>query len=186
MSKPEFNIYTLSDNHWLHTNIIKYCNRPFQSVEEQDEKMLTLWNATIRPQDMVIHLGDIIFTAGSSEKVKEVLSKLNGRKILVNGNHDKKSYNWYMTNGFDFVCDRFSWDFNRKRILFVHNPAHVSQDELLKYNFVICGHSHNNVPFVTHDGTCTFVNVSVEHLDYKPMSLIPLLNRLSQGFYEKR
>lgn len=193
MSKPAFNILALGDNHFLHGKIIEYCERPFANAEEQDAKMIALWNATVRPGDMVIHLGDIIFTAGMADRIKEIISKLNGRKILVRGNHDKKGNLWYLSNGFDFVCDRFSWDYNGKRILFVHNPAHVSNDELHRYDYVLHGHCHNNVPFLTKKRITgddkreftTFVNMSVEHIKYTPMPLIPLLNRLSQGYYEK-
>lgn len=186
MSIPALNIYILSDNHFLHGKIIEHCNRPFKDQNDQDTRMKTLWNATVREQDMVIHLGDLSFTAGSSELIKQRLKELNGRIILVRGNHDRKSTMWYLTNGIDFICDRFVWEYNNKRMLFVHNPAHVSPDEYKKYQYVLHGHCHGNVPFITKRDDCTFINLSVEHLKYTPLSLLTLLNRLTQGYYEQK
>lgn len=184
--KPEFSIFVISDNHFLHEKIISYCTRPFANKDEQDEKMRRIWNATVKENDIVIHLGDLVFTAGQSEKVKYILNSLNGRIILVRGNHDRKSMNYYLSNGIDFMCDRFVWDFNGKRILFVHNPAHVSNEDLEKYDYILHGHQHNNTPFITKNGKAIMVNLSVENLDYRPMQLITLLNRLSQKYYDKR
>jgi calcineurin-like phosphoesterase family protein len=186
MSKPSFNIFVISDPHIGHDNIIRFCNRPFANVEEQDIKITGLWNATIRPQDLVIILGDFVWTKGSSELIKEAIKKLNGRKILVRGNHDKKGNVWYLENGVDFICDRFVWDYNGKRILFVHNPDHITPDDLCRYAFILHGHCHNNVPFMRRSGPVLLVNLSVENINYRPMALIPLLNRLSQGYYEEK
>lgn len=185
MSKPDFNVYVISDNHFLHSNIIGFCNRPFTNEDEMNNKMQTLWNATVRPQDIVINLGDYVWTKGCSELIKTMIQSLNGRKILVRGNHDKKGNLWYLANGIDFICDRFVWDYNGKRILFLHNPNHITGDDLSRYDFILHGHCHNNVPFVRRSGNVILVNLSVENIKYTPMPLIPLLNRLAQGYYDR-
>ena len=191
--KSEFNIYGLSDSHFLHENILKFTYdqaktqllRPeFSSLEDMDNKMRSLWNHTIRPEDLVIHVGDFVWTKGSSERIKEVIKSLNGRKILIRGNHDKKSYSWYLSNGIDFVCDKFSWDYNGKRVLFVHNPDHITADEYSRYDIVVHGHVHRNLPFIRRVGNTTCVNMSVEMLKYRPMALLPLFNRIFQGYYK--
>lgn len=184
--KPHFNMFAISDNHFLHENIIKYCSRPFKTRDDMDERMKKNWNATVKEGDVVIHLGDLIFTAGSAEVIKTRIAELNGRIILVKGNHDRKGNIWYLNNGIDFVCDRFVWDYNGKRILFVHNPAHVSPEDILKYHYILHGHQHNNTPFITKVGKCTFVNLSVEHIKYTPIPLVTLLNRLGQGYYNNK
>lgn len=74
-----------SDNHFGHTNIIKYCDRPFASSEEMDEAMIARWNKAVRPSDTVYHIGDF---AMSFNKVEEITPQLNGKKILIAGNHD--------------------------------------------------------------------------------------------------
>ena len=77
-------IYFVADTHWHHANIVKYCDRPFSSVQEMDETLITNWNSRIRDSDVVYHLGD--FGMG---QVEDVLVRLNGIKHLVIGSHDK-------------------------------------------------------------------------------------------------
>jgi calcineurin-like phosphoesterase family protein len=78
-------IYFSSDHHFGHSNIIKYCNRPYSSVEEMNEKLIENWNATVKPEDTVYYLGDFSL---STKPVKEITPKLNGHKLLIPGNHD--------------------------------------------------------------------------------------------------
>ena len=81
-------VFIISDTHFGHENIIKYCNRPFSSVEEMDEKMIKNWNETVSNNDVVLHLGD--FGLGKKEYIASIVKRLNGKKILIMGNHD----NW--------------------------------------------------------------------------------------------
>jgi calcineurin-like phosphoesterase family protein len=82
-------IWVTSDTHFGHRNIIKYCNRPFETSEEMNETMIQRWNESISPDDLVFHLGD--FSCGiSTELNSEIFSRLNGQKVLIVGNHDKK------------------------------------------------------------------------------------------------
>lgn len=80
-------IYFTSDTHFFHANIIKYCNRPFDSVEEMNESLIERWNAVVSKNSIVYHLGDFAFAA--HENISKVCSRLNGNIILVKGNHDK-------------------------------------------------------------------------------------------------
>ena len=91
-------IFFTSDTHFGHTNIIKYCNRPFSSVEEHDETLIKNWNEKVGPDDIIFHLGDFAF--GSEKQWMNYLDRLNGKKYLVIGNHDWRN----LTPG---VCQRF-------------------------------------------------------------------------------
>ena len=51
-------IFFTSDHHFYHSNIIKYCQRPFHSVEEMNEEMIRRWNSVVGVDDTVYYLGD--------------------------------------------------------------------------------------------------------------------------------
>lgn len=78
-----------SDTHFGHKNIIKHCERPFKSVQEMDDTMIENWNNVVGPDDIVYHLGDFALGRGSyMQNVLDICSVLNGKKILIYGNHD--------------------------------------------------------------------------------------------------
>ena len=82
------NIWFTSDLHLGHENIIKYCNRPFSSIEEMDEELITRWNDVVSQNDTIYHLGD--FALGSHQVAVRYLEQLNGRIILQQGSHDSR------------------------------------------------------------------------------------------------
>lgn len=81
-------IWLTSDSHFWHENILKYCNRPFGSVEEMNEALVNNWNSVVKPDDHIYHLGDFCF--GNVEKWNWCLEpgRLNGHIHLILGNHD--------------------------------------------------------------------------------------------------
>ncbi|MBP3886841.1 MAG: metallophosphoesterase, partial [Cellulosilyticum sp.] len=86
------NIWVTSDTHFDHKNIIKYCNRPFRTVDEMNNAIWQNWNSVVDVDDIVYHLGD--FALGPSDgyirRVNNLLGVLNGKIYLVKGNHDRK------------------------------------------------------------------------------------------------
>src|SRR5258708_12137402 len=82
-------VYFTSDTHFGHANIIRYCDRPFATVEEMDEAMIANWNAVVGRGDDVWHLGDFGWSRDAT-RIRSIFHQLNGRKRLVIGNHDGK------------------------------------------------------------------------------------------------
>jgi calcineurin-like phosphoesterase family protein len=82
-------IWFTSDTHFRHANIIKYCNRPFASPDEMDEKIIENWNKVVKPGDRVYHLGD--FGWGDVDDLLKIYNRLRGQKYFIIGNHDKES-----------------------------------------------------------------------------------------------
>ena len=80
--------YLVSDTHFNHSNIIKDCSRPFSNIEEMNKVIIDNWNNIVDKEDTVYHLGDFGF--GTKEELKEIFDKLNGKKYLIMGNHDRR------------------------------------------------------------------------------------------------
>ena len=79
--------YYIADTHFGHENCIKFDNRPFANADEMDRMMIEQWNAVVKPNDDVYILGDFCYR--STKEPLYYLKKLNGRKHLIIGNHDK-------------------------------------------------------------------------------------------------
>ena len=99
MNEPK--IFLIGDTHFMHRNIIKYCNRPFNNVEEMTEGLIKNWNSVVDKNDIVYVVGD--FALCGKQKIIEIGKQLNGRKRLILGNHDQASVNTYREAGFEFV-----------------------------------------------------------------------------------
>jgi len=184
------NVYVIGDTHFMHDRIIEYCGRPF-AADKQDGVMIGKWNETVRDDDLVIHMGDFALHK-NSEKAAWIINALKGRKILVKGNHDRKTNHWYLTHGFSFVCDSFVLD----GILFTHRPV----ENIKKWRYNIHGHIHNKkledirtntlrermalekaskekIEMAKVEKDPRYINVSVEVIQYKPTKLETLIGR---------
>jgi len=162
------NIYIISDTHFFHYNIIGYCGRPFKSEKEMNTTMIKRWNSTVKEEDLVIHVGDVILS-NKTKYFAELIQKLNGRKILVRGNHDRKSIHWYLTHGFDFVCDKFTIG----HIIFTHRPIKKQDFLLMPYKLNIHGHIHEKETFDKD----IYFNASVEQTNYLPIKIDKILGK---------
>lgn len=161
--------FVIADTHFGHENIIRYCNRPFESAEQMDMALISNWNNIVRKDDLVWVLGD--FVLESKDYTKFIIKSLNGRKKLVLGNHDRYKQAFYMECGFEFVSpypvliDNF--------IILSHSPLEFLNENCPFFN--IYGHVHNDSRYadLTKSGAC----VSIERTEYKPIELDELKNR---------
>jgi calcineurin-like phosphoesterase family protein len=125
--------WLLPDPHFLHENICQWSGRP----KGFEQKLFTNWNINVDPNDVVLVLGDICL--GKDEEVHELFVKpLVGKKILVRGNHDKKSDEWYMRHGWDFVCHELRLEKFGYNLVLSHEPVSVRVGEINGH-----GHFHN-------------------------------------------
>jgi calcineurin-like phosphoesterase family protein len=154
------NVWITSDNHWGHKNIIKYCNRPFSSVEEMNETLIDNWNSVVKSTDMVYHLGDFGF--GKPEYLLDIFKRLNGsRKVLIKGNHDKDSLKLPWTS----VHDLLEVTINEKIYNFCHFPMRTWNKSF--HGSRSCfGHCHGMLK--PHGYSC---DVGVDSWDYTPVSI---------------
>lgn len=154
-------VYGISDTHFGHENIIKYCSRPFESVEEMDKKIIKNWREVITSKDIVLHLGD--FGMCTKERAREIMSQLPGYKILIKGNHDHWNDQVYRDIGFNYVS-KFPIIYNGFFIL-SHAPMQLSNTTPY---FNLYGHVHNDPNYVNND---TSMCLSVERINYTPKYL---------------
>lgn len=76
-----------ADEHFYHSAIIKYCNRPFDNLYHMHDELISRHNAVVDSSDVVVHIGD--FSMGSKQRTLDILKKLKGTHILIRGSHDK-------------------------------------------------------------------------------------------------
>lgn len=167
--------FVVSDTHFFHSNIIKYCSRPFLTIEEMNESLILNWNTKVRRNDEVYHLGDFSFDNVSKEKSESILSRLNGIKILIEGNHDnreiKKSKHWNQ------VKESLSLSCEEKVFLLSHFPK-SSWKRLAKGVYHLHGHVHcNQYTYFPHYKQRR-LDVGVDFWNYHPVSLQDCLDKM--------
>ena len=165
----------ISDPHLAHTNVIEYCNRPFKDTDEMDETIIYNWNSVATDEDTVYCLGDLAFGKGSKEKLKMYLPMLKGRIILIRGNHDRETVTWYKRYGIEEVHGGEYWVY-KPNILLSHRPYPTKAPRMN-----IHGHIHNNLQCI--EPRSVYVNVSVEVMNYKPVDLDELIEKVRRGEY---
>jgi calcineurin-like phosphoesterase family protein len=169
--------YILSDTHFQHSKIKEACDRP----NDCDERIIRQWNHFVRKDDLVIHLGDVIFS--NKTKLLETIKKLNGTKILVKGNHDKLSKSAYIESGFSAVVHSLIYEMNisgkKSYVILSHKPTPLNLEENW-YN--IHGHFHNCPrenwePELVKRLTDKHYLFIIEDLKYRPILLNEAIDR---------
>jgi calcineurin-like phosphoesterase family protein len=160
-------IWFTSDLHLGHTNIMKYCNRPFKTIEQMNETIIRNWNAKIHKHDIVFHLGDFCFknTKGGKDgeglilSADKYLERLNGHITFIEGNHDGN-------NSLKAVIKYAIIELGGQKIFLVHNPKEAN----MKYPLNIVGHIHN-LWKVKEINKRYIVNVGVDVWNFHPVDI---------------
>lgn len=168
------NTWFISDPHFGQRNIIKFTDkegnriRPFDSVEEHDETIIERVNAKVKPEDRLYVMGDVAM----GRKSIHTVSRLNGRKKLIKGNHDIFKLEDYTPHFDDISSYRIYPD---SGIIVSHIPVHPSQLEH-RFKFNAHGHTHQNLVYTIHKDKSTttldqrYINLCLEHTDFGPVS----------------
>jgi calcineurin-like phosphoesterase family protein len=138
--------------------------RPFVNAEEMNVEMIKRWNATVKPEDKVYHLGDVVI----NKKFLYLVRELNGRKVLIRGNHDILKTKEYIDVGFEEIYG--VWELNS--FILSHVPVHPQNLEY-RWKYNIHGHLHGHV---MEDNR--YINVSVEQIDYTPIDFEVIRKRV--------
>lgn len=162
--------WLITDLHLGHRKLEELSGRPsnFENLIIKNVGKMVL------PEDILICLGDVtLCNSEESARWNKIFTSLPGKKILILGNHDKKSDSWYYSMGWDFVCKSFSIKFLGNRILFTHRP----QEKFHRHNLNIHGHFHNNDHRTIEEEIREYYNPSfhkllaIEYTNYQPILL---------------
>jgi calcineurin-like phosphoesterase family protein len=195
-------IWFISDEHFWHRNVIRLCTRPFSDLNNMHQELIKRFNALVKPEDTVIHCGDFCF--GSGGRAREILSQLNGRHILVMGNHDKGMISM-MNAGFILVVSELALRIGNKKVLVKHYPyrpawirrkwnrlfkpyelKHLERRPPNNGGWLIHGHTHRKEKLINK-----MINVGVDSCNYRPVSFSEIESIIYQyennhlSFYQK-
>lgn len=136
--------YVTSDLHFGHKNIMKFCPitraRFRDDVDYMNELMVKEWNEIVEPGDLVYMLGDVAFLP--SAKAVEYMRRLNGDKILVEGNHDRKLLNDpVFRREFVEVHKYLDINYNGTKVVMFHYPI-AEWDQMHRGSVHLHGHLH--------------------------------------------
>lgn len=172
MAKKEskMKIFFISDTHFGDERIIRYENRPFEGAAQMGQTIIERWNSRVSDEDIVFHLGD--FSSLSREENREILSRLNGKKILVMGNHDSHfSPLQWQEQGFYLAVDYPI--IYREFFMLSHQPMYVCAN--MPYGNIF-GHVHANPSY--RDYSSQSFCVCCERVDYTPIEFGELWNKM--------
>lgn len=141
--------FYISDMHFCHTNVIFFDNRPFTNIKEMEEGLISNWNSVVGDNDEVYILGDFCFSRDYI-KVGSILKRLNGKKILIRGNHDNKkvlSKLQFVDKNNNIGCFSGVYDYleiedNGHMVILSHYPIQT-WNSLYRGTVHLYGHVHN-------------------------------------------
>ena len=200
MSKVDFKfsngekIYFVSDTHFGHQAIIKFCDRPFKDVEEMNYKLIENWNKKVPHDGIVFHLGD--FAWGGHPFWKSIREQLNGKIILIKGNHDEKNLTQTAAQElFEHVAYQMKIEVEGRKMYLNHFPflcyAGVYRDPKgLVYS--IYGHVHSgpdkrgeDIPRLIHTFPTQY-DVGVDNNNYEPISWYELNEKIQKQLLKSK
>ena len=172
-------VFLVSDTHFGHHGVCHFTRndgvtklRPWDNAEEMDEEMVKRWNETVRPNDKVYHLGDVVI----NRKALGIMRRLNGDKVLIRGNHDI------------FRDDEYRQYFRELRAYHVMNGMILSHipihsESLGRFGTNIHGHLHANrvMTGIKNSKIDTRYHcVCVEQTDFRPILFEDVIKRIKE------
>jgi calcineurin-like phosphoesterase family protein len=162
------NVWFISDTHFGHKNVIKYCRTQFATLEDMEGEIIERWNATVKPQDLVYHLGDFAWTPKDAKRVRPLL---NGSIRLIVGNHDDIPA---LAAAGLFQRIQMWRQFSDIGVTASHVP--MRQEQIRRGKLNLHGHVHGDL-----EGLEPFHrDVSVESTDFKPVNYDDVANWAKQ------
>ena len=165
-------IFYCSDHHFGHEKILTFKNydgtpaRVFDNIDSMNDAIIYNHNSVVKKSDEIYFLGDVAIEL----EYLQLLSRMNGKKKLVRGNHDIFHINHYLKY-FDDICGTVTFVDN---FILSHIPLHPN---CVSQRFVtnVHGHLHNNI--IKDD---KYFNVSMEKINYTPIEHSELIKQINK------
>jgi len=158
-------LFFTADNHFFHNLAAEH--RGFETGDEMNEFMIKQWNTVIKSCDTTYIIGDFAFDRHGT-KISSLVNRLNGKKILLKGNHDHWADRKHIPKIYELFDDILTYKeikYNKKKFILFHYP-------IMEWNFKRFGSIHlHGHQHVTNYNIANMLNVSVDLHDYKPISI---------------
>lgn len=132
--------FYISDWHYGHRNVIQFDDRPFADVNHMNATLEYRWNLAVSPEDTVYALGDMFWC--SQEEAEAVLGRLNGKIVLIKGNHDRV-HGGVFAKRFSSIRDYAEINDEGRRVVLCHYPIPTFKNHMRGW-FHLYGHVHNS------------------------------------------
>lgn len=154
-------IYVTSDEHFEHDNIIRFCNRPFDNIDDMNDGIINNFNSVVNNNDTVIHLGDFLWKGDFRKFIKQ----FNGYHFFIKGNHESFQGKLEGKNYRIFEDSIIEFEYDKRYYVCCHYPM---REWNRKYHgsFHLHGHSHGNSEIVEKS-----FDVGVDTNNYFPYNL---------------
>ena len=120
----------------------------FRDTDHMREQMIAEWNQSVAQEDVVYILGDVAFLP--AVEAVAIMRRLNGRKILIEGNHDRKLLNDPAFRAcFDQVHNYLRLTHNGQLVILFHYPI-AEFDQMHRGAVHLHGHLHGNTSGLEH------------------------------------
>lgn len=161
-------MYFSSDLHLGHRGVIKFNNRPFETLDEMHQTIIHNFNSVIKKTDMLYLLGDIAYRIPMDE-ANALIAKIKGKKILIRGNHDGE----YDPALFEAVYDYKEFNHQKLKYVLMHYPLMEWNRSRHNSSIHLHGHIHSNGAYNEENrknGILRY-DVGVDSHCYYPVSL---------------
>lgn len=179
-------IFYISDTHFGHENIIRFDNRPFNNIEDMNEKIKENWNRVVSKDDVVYILGDFMWKSKDSDV--DFVKSLNGRKRLIKGNHDRVKSAKFKSL-FESINDYEKIKDKDRTVVLSHYPIVAYDGHYGGRNIHLYGHVHITPEYyfikdyILKNKSDKYpmrmynVGVMMEWMNYAPQELDSILNK---------
>ena len=190
--KPIPKNFYISDLHFGHANVLAYDGRPWVDIAKHDEALIDNWNSTVSNIDTVYILGDVIWA--KEKEWPAIICKLNGKKVLVRGNHDPSQFSAVTKNLFEDIKDYKEIKDDGRNVVLSHYPIPCFNKHFYG-EYHLYGHVHNSFEYgmmlhnrqlmeELYSTPCKMYNVGamIDYMGYTPRTL----DQIIKGFDETR